>query len=80
MAFLMLTAVFVIVFNLVADLAYGWLDPASGMTERLPRSDLWLRSGAGAGMTSRSVGLTPAKGAPSGGLRFRTGSRSATWT
>ncbi len=27
MAFLMLTAVFVIIFNLVADLAYGWLDP-----------------------------------------------------
>jgi ABC-type dipeptide/oligopeptide/nickel transport system permease component len=27
MAFLMVTAVFVIVFNLIADLAYGWLDP-----------------------------------------------------
>jgi peptide/nickel transport system permease protein len=27
MAFLMITAVFVIVFNLIADLAYGWLDP-----------------------------------------------------
>lgn len=27
MAFLMVTAVFVIIFNLVADLAYGWLDP-----------------------------------------------------
>jgi len=27
MAFLMVTAVFVIIFNLIADLAYGWLDP-----------------------------------------------------
>jgi peptide/nickel transport system permease protein len=27
MAFLMVTAVFVVVFNLIADLAYGWLDP-----------------------------------------------------
>ena len=27
MAFLMVSAVFVIVFNLIADLAYGWLDP-----------------------------------------------------
>jgi peptide/nickel transport system permease protein len=27
MAFLMVTAFFVIVFNLIADLAYGWLDP-----------------------------------------------------
>jgi peptide/nickel transport system permease protein len=27
MAFLMMTAVFVVVFNLIADLAYGWLDP-----------------------------------------------------
>lgn len=27
MAFLMVTAVFVIIFNLLADLAYGWLDP-----------------------------------------------------
>ena len=27
MAFLMLTAVIVVVFNLLADLAYGWLDP-----------------------------------------------------
>ena len=27
MAFLMVTAVFVVVFNLLADLAYGWLDP-----------------------------------------------------
>jgi peptide/nickel transport system permease protein len=27
MAFLLVTAVFVIVFNLIADLAYGWLDP-----------------------------------------------------
>jgi peptide/nickel transport system permease protein len=27
MAFLMISAVFVIVFNLIADLAYGWLDP-----------------------------------------------------
>ncbi|MDQ3381168.1 MAG: ABC transporter permease [Actinomycetota bacterium] len=27
MAFLMITAVFVVVFNLIADLAYGWLDP-----------------------------------------------------
>jgi peptide/nickel transport system permease protein len=27
MAFLMVTAVFVIVFNLLADLTYGWLDP-----------------------------------------------------
>ena len=27
MAFLMVTAVFVVMFNLVADLAYGWLDP-----------------------------------------------------
>jgi len=27
MAFLMVTAVFVVIFNLLADLAYGWLDP-----------------------------------------------------
>jgi peptide/nickel transport system permease protein len=27
MAFLMVTAVFVVLFNLLADLAYGWLDP-----------------------------------------------------
>ena len=27
MAFLMVTAVFVIIFNLLADLAYGFLDP-----------------------------------------------------
>jgi peptide/nickel transport system permease protein len=27
MAFLMVTAVFVVIFNLIADLAYGWLDP-----------------------------------------------------
>ena len=27
MAFLMVTAVFVILFNLIADIAYGWLDP-----------------------------------------------------
>jgi peptide/nickel transport system permease protein len=27
MAFLMVTAVFVILFNLIADVAYGWLDP-----------------------------------------------------
>jgi peptide/nickel transport system permease protein len=27
MAFLMVSAVFVVVFNLIADLAYGWLDP-----------------------------------------------------
>jgi peptide/nickel transport system permease protein len=27
MAFLMLTAVIVVVFNMIADLAYGWLDP-----------------------------------------------------
>ena len=27
MAFLMVTAVFVVIFNLFADLAYGWLDP-----------------------------------------------------
>ena len=27
MAFLMVTAVIVIIFNLIADLAYGWLDP-----------------------------------------------------
>ena len=27
MAFLMVSAVFVIIFNLIADLAYGWLDP-----------------------------------------------------
>ncbi len=27
MAFLMVTAVFVVFFNLIADLAYGWLDP-----------------------------------------------------
>jgi peptide/nickel transport system permease protein len=27
MAFLMVTAVFIILGNLLADLAYGWLDP-----------------------------------------------------
>jgi peptide/nickel transport system permease protein len=27
MAFLMVTAVIVVVFNMIADLAYGWLDP-----------------------------------------------------
>ena len=27
MAFLMVTAIFVVIFNLLADLAYGWLDP-----------------------------------------------------
>jgi peptide/nickel transport system permease protein len=27
MAFLMVTEVFVVIFNLIADLAYGWLDP-----------------------------------------------------
>jgi peptide/nickel transport system permease protein len=27
MAFLMVAAVFVVIFNLIADIAYGWLDP-----------------------------------------------------
>ena len=27
MAWLMIVAVMVIIFNLIADLAYGWLDP-----------------------------------------------------
>ena len=35
----MVTATLVIVFNLVADIAYGYLDPRSAMTDRMPTSD-----------------------------------------
>ena len=34
MALLMVTAVFVIIFNLIADIAYGWLDPRVRLTDR----------------------------------------------